>query len=624
MRVLGILPFLFFVGVMVLVRGRWDWRESAMVAGVISWVWVAAGTELLSLAEAVTFWPVLLWWVVPVVALGWMCRGWRPVWKAPSSRDWVLLSIFWGTVLMLGVSFIVAARTPPNNADALSYHLPRQVYWLLQGHVGMFPTNSIRMILMPPLAEFAGLHLMILSGGDGWVNLIQWLAFALTAVAASSIARELGCNARLQGLAALLVVTIPTAALEAVNPKNDLVTGFFLCALAWLGLKAYNLRQFSLASAGLVGAACGLLALVKGTGMIFGLPVAAWIGGVCIRTVGIGRAVTWGLAVTVIALAINAGHFHRQMETFGSPLGPTDRRAVRVLNTVHTPRALLSNLARNTAMHLTVGNKSLDGWTTRGVAGFHEWFGMDLNDPKTTFVRSAKFAVSADFLDEDRAKGPLHAILALAAFVAAVAGFFRPGDKWLNWFLLTPALGFALFCWLLNWQEWHSRLHIPVLCLAAAVAPYALGRTWPRTLLVVAVAALALGLSCLVMNEAKPLFKTKRAALRFKGKPMIEGLREAKAACAQYRPRVVGIFTKSSWCEYMLLRALLDAQKPPAKVVKLTNIFPQIKSDLGEPDLVIGWHAAPPETNTSFYARFALVRTNGPVSVFEPKQSESR
>src|SRR5688572_6779780 len=369
MRALGILPFLFFVGVFLLLRKRWDWRESAMVAGLISWVWVAAGTELLSLAEAVTFLPVLLWWVFPVAVMGWMCRGWRPVWKVPSKRDWVLLAICAGTVLTLGVSFIIAALTPPNNADALSYHLPRQVYWLLQEHVGMFPTNSIRMVVMPPLAEFAGLHLMVLSGGDGWVNLVQWLAFALTAVAASSVARELGCNARLQGLAALLVMTIPPAALESVNPKNDLVAAFFLCALAWLGLKAYNLRGFSLVNAGLVGAACGLLALVKGTGMMFGLPVAAWIGAVCVRTVGIGRALGWGLAVMVIALAINAGHFYRQMETFGSPLGPTGRRAVPVANTVHTPRALLSNLARNTAMHLTTGNQSLDAWTTRGVAG---------------------------------------------------------------------------------------------------------------------------------------------------------------------------------------------------------------------------------------------------------------
>lgn len=617
MRILGIVPFLFLAATVVFLRARWPamiFREAVITAGVLTGVWLAAGTELLSVARALSFWPLLGWWVAPIGVMVWMFRKWRPASPGPWGRDWLLWGIFSGIALVLAGTFVCAFSTPPNNADALTYHLPRQVYWMQQEHVGLFPTNNRRMLAMPPLAEYAGLHLMILSGGDRWVNLIQWLAFALTALTASSIARELGGNARLQALAALLVVTIPIAVLEAVNSKNDLLAAYFLCALAFFGLRAYNSRQFSVAQAACVGIACGLLALVKGTGLMFGLPVAAWIGAACIRAIGFRRALGWGACAAVIALTINAGHFIRLTQAFGTPLGPS----VSVGNTLHTPRALLSNLTRNTAMHLATGSKRIDGWTTSAVAGLHNWIRFDLNHPKTTFAATRPFAVSLDFLDEDRAKAPLHVLLAMAVFAVTMAGLFRGGDKWLNGLVLTPALGFVLFCWLLVWQEWHSRLHIPVLCLSAAFTPYGLARRWPGPIVAVAAAALMLALVCITVNPAKPLFKPQRAAARFKDPAMLAGLAEAKRACQQHRPEVVGIFTKPGSCEYFLLATLLEAQTPPPKLVRINNAFPQIQSPFGEPDMVIAWHGRP-AARAAFHTNFALVATNGIVSVFLPR-----
>jgi 4-amino-4-deoxy-L-arabinose transferase-like glycosyltransferase len=482
-----------------------------------------------------------------------------------------------------------------------------------QGHVGLFPASDPRTVLMPPFSEYAGLHLMILSGGDRWANLVQWFALALTAVTASAIARELGCNGRLQALAALLAVTIPTAALQAANPKNDVVTAFFLCAFAFAGLKAYNSRQFS---APLIGSACGLLILSKGTGLIYGLPVAVWIGAMWIRAHGLKRALPWGVAVALIAFIINAPFVGRITSTFGSPLGPpVGEGAPPVANTLFTPRAFASNLLRNTAMHLATGVRRIDGASTRAVAGLHGALGIDTNDPRTTFMKGAPFEVTADFFDEDRAKAPVHMALAIIAFAVIVGGLLRGEDKRIASFLLLPFLCFGLFCYLMAWQEWHSRLHIPLFCLAAAVIV--------RTLQPIARAcgplALALALMCVINSEAKPLLQPRKARHRFKTSETLKGLAEASRTIRERRPRVLGIVSQPNRCEYFLLSALINAAPTTPRFVKVNNRFPQITSPHTNFDLVISWHNPIALTNADFQATYRLISEVGVVAVFDRK-----
>ena len=611
MRVLGILPFLFFCALALSQSVTRPLRDAIIRAAIGTALWVVAGCELLSLFRAVSFWPLLFWWALPTLLLAWKCRTWRPE-RPALSRDWVLVTTLAATVVLLLLIFIGAAKTPPNNWDSLSAHLPRQIYWMQQRHVGLFPSNDARMLMMPPFAEYAGLHLMILSGGDKWLNLIQWLALALTALGASAIARDLGCNTRLQALAALLAVTVPPAALEASNTKNDVLTAFFLGALAFFGLQGYRARCFS---APFIGAACGLLVLSKGTGMMFGLPLAIWIGAAYVRIFGAKRALVWGTAVAFLTLSINAGQFLRLTTTFGSPLGPPQGKgAPRLANTDHTPRAFLSNLLRNSAMHLASGVETIDQRTTQAVIALHRATGRDVNDPRTTFHATGPFKVTANFQDEDRAKAPLHVLLGLGAFGVAIAAFFRRGDKWITAFLFLPFIGFGVFCFLVAWQEWHSRLHIPVLCLAAPVSVFLLRRlAVPFTVI-----AAGLALVCVITNEAKPLYDLKRARYRYKDQEMLLGLEEAKEAVREHRPRVLGLFTRAYHREYFLLSTLLAGENRPPIFVKLNNAYSQIVSPYPPPDLVITWYRTPGATNTDFHSKHLLLSQNGPVGVYLP------
>jgi len=109
--------------------------------------------------------------------------------------DGVTLALLAASALVLVVTGVVAVVTPPNNWDVLDYHLPRQIYWMQQGGVGIFPSSDFRQIAFAPFAEYVGLHLMTLSAGDAYANMVQWGAFLLSAVAASLVARNLGGGA---------------------------------------------------------------------------------------------------------------------------------------------------------------------------------------------------------------------------------------------------------------------------------------------------------------------------------------------------------------------------------------------------------------------------------------------
>jgi len=117
----------------------------------------------------------------------------------------------------------MAAVTPPMNFDVQIYHLPRQIYWMMQGSVQPFAASHTHQISMPVLSEFLGLNLLILSGGDAWHNLIQTLFLIAASGIVTRLAKSLGSSPRGQALAILYVIFVPVIFFEASNAKNDIL-----------------------------------------------------------------------------------------------------------------------------------------------------------------------------------------------------------------------------------------------------------------------------------------------------------------------------------------------------------------------------------------------------------------
>ncbi len=271
MLVLGVLPgaALLLMAAVLLGRGR-EWRDALLEAAAIAVAWTVLGTELLGALAALRFWPVLAWWAAGAALALALARR-PPAVAGRLARPGVAALLL---AAAAGWTLCQALLAPPNTVDALGYHLPRQVYWEQQAHVGHFATSVLRQVAMPPLAEFAGLHLRLLSGGDRFANLVQWAAWLGALLAVSRLAADLGATRRGQWLAVAVAATTPSAFVQASSAKNDVVVAFWLCAATVWTLRLRSAGPWTALKA---GTALGALALTKGTGLVFGLPVGLLI-----------------------------------------------------------------------------------------------------------------------------------------------------------------------------------------------------------------------------------------------------------------------------------------------------------------------------------------------------------
>ena len=95
----------------------------------------------------------------------------------------------------LGYLFALAVFTPPNDLDALTYHLTRAVLWIQQESVGPIPdTADPRINEFPPDAEILQGATMLLSGSVRWVGLVQFGALLATMLAIYGIAGRIGLD----------------------------------------------------------------------------------------------------------------------------------------------------------------------------------------------------------------------------------------------------------------------------------------------------------------------------------------------------------------------------------------------------------------------------------------------
>jgi hypothetical protein len=574
-------------------------RETLLIAAALWSVWLVIGTELLSLAGVLRPGPLTAWWLIPTAAMAllvardrrWLTRL-RGAWQARRRPDWLTLSFLGALALILLATAVVAAVTPPNNWDSQTYHLPRQVHWMQQGSVAHFATPDLRQVMMPPLAEFAGLHFMILTGGDAWANLISWFALAMTAVAASLIARELGARARGQSLAAVLVVTNPMAAMGAVNTKNDLVVALWGCAMAYFVLKVWTERRCPPGRAALIGATLGLMVLTKGTGLIVGLPISLGAA-VAILSVQRWRGLLTGAAIGAIALALNVGHFGRNIQEFGSPNGATGvQPGLALSNEILSPAAIASSLVRNVSLHAGTPWDDVNTAAESAIGRLHDAMGIDPSDPRTTYL-DLRFTVFHNPYNESQAPAPLHLLLGLLVVPVLLALQRR---RLLLVATLVPYAAFVLFCIVLKWQPWHVRLHLPIVCLLAPVAATLLEGVWRGALAaVIATLAVLIAAPSILWNQHKPLlgspsiFTATWEENMFRGRRGLVGsFREAIDACIELEPRSLVILRAGEQWMYPFHRVLLDTMPQPPEFVSLAKHKAQRRDyELAPPDIII-------------------------------------
>lgn len=394
---------------------------------------------------------------------------------------------------------VIAFTAAPNTWDSLTYHLSRIMHWQQDRSLAFYATAIQRQLSFGPLAEMAMLQFQVLSGTDRLVNFVQFASMLGCAIGGSLIAERLGGDVRAQTLSALASMTLPMGVLQATSTQND-----YVVALWCLSFVAFTLvppdQADTRCHALMSGATLGLAVLTKATALLFLAPMGIWYAVRVFRRFGPGA---WRPLATVciVALMILAPHSLRNWDLYGNPLGITSgREPGSYTNRSFGLSTLGSNLLRNIGLQLTSPVERLNQAVEQGIVQAHALVGIDPNAPATTW-EGMRFQLVFSMY-EDNAGNLLHFLLLLAAGILLMR-LRLPAAKL---YMGCIGVAFLLFCLVLKWQPWNSRLVLPLFVLAMPALGVALSGhlRGSRVYLPGLVLALA-ALPYLLFNPTRPM-----------------------------------------------------------------------------------------------------------------------
>lgn len=636
-RLLGIFPVMALVLWILAIqtmrsrRTPASLRMSAMIASLLLGASLVACTEILSIFHLVTFGPVLSFWMIAVIAAVPFARG---SWSAtlPRLRQFVARTaqerILGSLVLFLLAALLwVVCVYPPQTYDSLSYHLPRQILWMQQGSVAPFDSPNFRSLSMTPFVEFIGLHFFVLTRADTWHTGVQWIFLILALCAISLMVKRLGGGRIAQWFAVLFAVTYPVVFFQASSAKNDLAAGALVTITTLLVLsRASMLPRFSCSI--LLGLSLGLSLLTKGNAYIFLAPVMLWMIVRFWRVLGL-RCLPRLVVIFLLAALLNAGYWYRNFSVFNRPFGPPSGAETKniLVNQSHRPLEILSVVLRDLSSLNITPSDTINGAMQAGVEKLHQWMGISVNHPPTTFNEA--YTLLDLFRSEDSITSVIHNVVALLGlWIAVIAWRKRRVDLCLA---ICIILGFLFFCAYLKWQLWLVRLLIPLLFLSAPLAAgiLTLSRRHRDTLLYVA--------SGLLFISVLPAFKGPRPVFSARAwKQTVETLRVGKdrhqeannaKAIAEYIAEnpdlknigIAGLHPNAP--SYILMRPLIDYSRHP---VRLWIVNPAVHVEgFKTPtlDAVISYNSPLNVEDQLTGRRFAAARYFSPLTFCLPAQT---
>ena len=591
--IFGLIP-LFALGILFLVFQEIDkcWRSAILSAAVVWGLIVVLSIEIFSLLRLLTFeWVFGLWLVADILGLivYLKFKNIKPIFeknqdeKLPS----VLIGLLGGVLFIFAAVGLIAIVSPPNNWDSMTYHMSRVVHWIQNRSVEHYPTSYVPQLYHPPGAEFAIMHFQIITGGDRFANLIQWLSMVGSAIVVSLIAQQLGANQRGQVFAAVLAATLPMGILQASSTQNDYAVCFWIVCFVSCGLAGMS-AGITLSNTLKTGASLGLALLTKTTAYIFALPFIIWF-----IIVGIKRyhqkMLPPILMIATVTLILNVGHYWRNYDLFGYAIGAPQSFTKEYKIEIFTLPTFLSNIIRNLAMHTGTSISKINGLIVAVVKLLHKILGVLPNDPRTTWPPGQVYALTTPSFNENNATNPIHFGLIFATLILILNQPKLSKIKIVAVYLTATISTFLLLCLLLKLQPWHSRHHMTTFILFAPL----FGLTFSqlsnyKTANYIVGILIFMSLPWISHNKFRPLigeaniFNSSRNELYFTSRPKIEfAYNQAVDFVKSQNCTNIGLsfWTKNAW-EYPLWVLFQEPGKSAPRIEHISTIDPVVEQKL--------------------------------------------
>ncbi len=433
--------------------------------------------------------------------------------------DSLLLVAAVAIIVTLG---LIAALTPTTNWDSMTYHLRRIMYWIQQHSVEHYPTVNERQLESGPWSSFAMATCFILYGGDRFANLIQWFVMLSSAIGATLIARQLAFPAgrqdevasplwqrtvprqHLAALTTVLAVTLPIGITQSTTTQNDYVVAFWVvCLMCFtLALKQQPKNMWYVAGTGM---SIGIGMLTKSTTLFISVPIIFMLLYILLfRQSGFVYKLSAILVIAIIALLINAPHFWRNYQLFGSPMGSPGTVSIQKVEEI-TISGTVSNIIRNISLLTPTGFPPVDNTVSAALSKLHVLTERSLNDPGTTFPYTPFSFAPFNEISDSYAGNPYHLTITILTICASVILRY-PGKRSIISYQIVVIATFVLFCSLLRWQRWGSRFQIAEYILFAPVSAIMLTYVLPKYISpIISAGLLLLACYCALFNASRPI-----------------------------------------------------------------------------------------------------------------------
>jgi hypothetical protein len=372
--------------------------------------------------------------------------------------------------------------------------------------------------------------------------------------------------------------------LQASSTQVDYVSAFWLvCFVHYLlRLKAdgpggpIKLRSL------LAGASLGLALLTKETAYLYGFPFLLW------HVVTAIKPSRWGAGPSIVIIAlvaggINAGHYARNLDMFGSPLGPTGEPQCadcKGTNDAVTGPIIVSNVVRNIGVHLGTQIGPLNDLIERGIYRLHALLGLDINDARSTW-RGYTFQIWRPGYNEDLDGNPAHLLLIAVSLAMVLMSKELRASRELIHYALALMAAFLMFNLVVKWMAYNSRLHLALFVLWSPVIGIALSRIRNQQITHSIVMVLLLAsLPWVLFNSMRPLlgerniFNTERPLLYFIHRPALgSAFMDASQFVTRHHCSQIGLIRGRDDWEYPLWVLLQTNESTPVRIedVGVTN-----------------------------------------------------